>query len=220
MAGKPFFTSFLHGGIWEVKAYNASSLSLLGERNTQEQCALPPKDSMHFFLWCRAGERRGLRQAAKRKIALEGELMPLPPSLSARRLSRSGKYSLCCEYWRQCHGAASVWQESDTWCRLLSGGGGCWCPGGNTESKWKKPWETSMTQEQAHLTGSLVTDRWFRPTGRHDVSATTQGVKPRGGRGAFKRHQLASSPFRSAASTSGGGHGHLDMDDTGLGAKY
>ncbi|KAK8371773.1 hypothetical protein O3P69_016233 [Scylla paramamosain] len=26
----------------------------------------------------------------------------------------------------------------------------------------KKPWETSMTQEQAHLTGSLVTDRWFR----------------------------------------------------------
>ncbi|XP_063856850.1 uncharacterized protein LOC135098418 isoform X7 [Scylla paramamosain] len=57
---------------------------------------------------------------------------------------------------------------------------------GNTESKWKKPWETSMTQEQAHLTGSLVTDRWFR----------------------------------SAASTSGGGHGHLDMDDTGLGAKY
>ncbi|XP_063849980.1 uncharacterized protein LOC135094111 [Scylla paramamosain] len=91
---------------------------------------------------------------------------------------------------------------------------------GNTESKWKKPWETSMTQEQAHLTGSLVTDRWFRPTGRHDVSDTTQGVKPRGGRGAFKRHQLASSPFRSAASTSGGGHGHLDMDDTGLGAKY
>ncbi|XP_063854756.1 uncharacterized protein LOC135096893 [Scylla paramamosain] len=67
---------------------------------------------------------------------------------------------------------------------------------GNTESKWKKPWETSMTQEQAHLTGSLVTDRWFRPTGRHDVSATMQGVKPRGGRGAFKRHQLASSPFR------------------------
>ncbi|XP_063887833.1 uncharacterized protein LOC135115221 isoform X3 [Scylla paramamosain] len=66
---------------------------------------------------------------------------------------------------------------------------------GNTESKWKKPWETSMTQEQAHLTGSLVTDRWFRPTGRHDVSDTTQGVKPRGGRGAFKRHQLASSPF-------------------------
>ncbi|XP_063854648.1 uncharacterized protein LOC135096816 [Scylla paramamosain] len=92
--------------------------------------------------------------------------------------------------------------------------------GGNTESKWKKPWETSMTQEQAHLTGSLVTDRWFRPTGRHDVSATTQGVKPRGGRGAFKRHQLVSCPFRSAASTSGGGHGHLDMDDTGLGAKY
>ncbi|XP_063855121.1 uncharacterized protein LOC135097250 isoform X1 [Scylla paramamosain] len=91
---------------------------------------------------------------------------------------------------------------------------------GNTESKWKKPWETSMTQEQSHLTGSLVTDRWFRPTGRHDTSATTQGVKPRGGRGAFKRHQLASSPFRSAASTSGGGHGHLDMDDTGLGAKY
>ncbi|KAK8373675.1 hypothetical protein O3P69_011745 [Scylla paramamosain] len=77
-----------------------------------------------------------------------------------------------------------------------------------------------MTQEQAHLTGSLVTDRWFRPTGRHDVSATTQGVKPRGGRGAFMRHQLVSSPFRSAASTSGGGHGHLDMDDTGLGAKY
>ncbi|XP_063856095.1 uncharacterized protein LOC135097904 isoform X3 [Scylla paramamosain] len=68
--------------------------------------------------------------------------------------------------------------------------------GGNTESKWKKPWETSMTQEQSHLTGSLVTDRWFRPTGRHDVSATTQGVKPRGGRGAFMRHQLVSSPFR------------------------
>ncbi|XP_063856834.1 uncharacterized protein LOC135098418 isoform X2 [Scylla paramamosain] len=70
--------------------------------------------------------------------------------------------------------------------------------GGNTESKWKKPWETSMTQEQAHLTGSLVTDRWFRLTGRHDVSATTQGVKPRGGRGAFMRHQLVSSPFSLA----------------------
>ncbi|XP_063855963.1 uncharacterized protein LOC135097824 isoform X2 [Scylla paramamosain] len=75
--------------------------------------------------------------------------------------------------------------------------------GGNTESKWKKPWETSMTQEQAHLTGSLVTDRWFRPTGRHDVSATTQGVKPRGGRGAFKRHQLASSPFSFTTGSEG-----------------
>ncbi|XP_063882623.1 uncharacterized protein LOC135112266 isoform X2 [Scylla paramamosain] len=74
---------------------------------------------------------------------------------------------------------------------------------GNTESKWKKPWETSMTQEQSHLTGSLVTDRWFRPTGRHDVSATTQGVKPRGGRRAFMRHQLVSSPFSFTTGSEG-----------------
>ncbi|KAK8373679.1 hypothetical protein O3P69_011745 [Scylla paramamosain] len=72
----------------------------------------------------------------------------------------------------------------------------------------------------SNLVHQTVGERLHRPTGRHDVSATTQGVKPRGGRGAFMRHQLVSSPFRSAASTSGGGHGHLDMDDTGLGAKY
>ncbi|KAK8379898.1 hypothetical protein O3P69_019720 [Scylla paramamosain] len=53
-------------------------------------------------------------------------------------------------------------RRNDSPDELLSGGGGCWCPGGNMESKWKKPWETSMTQEQSHLTGSLVTDRWFR----------------------------------------------------------
>ncbi|KAK8379356.1 hypothetical protein O3P69_019332 [Scylla paramamosain] len=46
------------------------------------------------------------------------------------------------------------------------------------------------------LVHQTVGERHHRPTGRHDVSATTLGVKPRGGRGAFKRPQLASSPFR------------------------
>ncbi len=33
--------------------------------------------------------------------------------------------------------------------------------GGNMERKWKKPWDAPITQEQeVHLTGNLVTDRW------------------------------------------------------------
>ncbi|KAK8403264.1 hypothetical protein O3P69_000412 [Scylla paramamosain] len=36
--------------------------------------------------------------------------------------------------------------------------GVCYHTGGNMESKWKKLWETCVTQEQeAHLTGNLVT---------------------------------------------------------------